>query len=65
MNWRQFVENQIQEIRKAVNPQENALVAQSGGVDSSATTMLAYRALCDQLRAVFIDTGLMREGESQ
>lgn len=65
MDWKQFIKNQIQEIRKAVNPQESAVVALSGGVDSGATAVLAHRAIGEQVRAVFIDTGLMREGEPQ
>jgi len=35
----------------------------SGGVDSSAVTMLGHRALGGRLRTVFVDNGLMREGE--
>lgn len=41
------------------------LVALSGGVDSSVVAVQAYQANSDQLRIVFIDTGLMREGEPQ
>ncbi|MHC4473671.1 MAG: GMP synthase (glutamine-hydrolyzing) [Planctomycetota bacterium] len=39
--------------------------ALSGGVDSSAVTMLAHRAVGDRLKTVFIENGLMREGEPQ
>jgi GMP synthase (glutamine-hydrolysing) len=39
------------------------LSAVSGGVDSSVATALVYRAIGDQLSAVFVDTGLLRQGE--
>jgi GMP synthase (glutamine-hydrolysing) len=40
-----------------------AINALSGGVDSSVVTMLGHKALGDSLRTVFIQNGLMREGE--
>jgi GMP synthase (glutamine-hydrolysing) len=42
-----------------------AINALSGGVDSSTVTMLGHRALGNQLKTVFIENGLMREGESE
>ncbi len=42
-----------------------AINALSGGVDSSLTTVLGHRALGNQLKTVFIDNALMREGEPQ
>ena len=44
---------------------EVAVNALSGGVDSSAVTMLGHRALGDRLKTWFIDNGIMREGEPQ
>ncbi len=41
----------------------NILIAVSGGVDSLVTAALIHRAVPEQLYSVFIDTGLMREGE--
>ena len=43
---------------------ECVLAAVSGGVDSSVATALVHRAVGDQLVAVFVDTGLLREGEA-
>ncbi len=40
-----------------------AVNALSGGVDSSAVTILAHRALGDRLKTYFIENGLMRPGE--
>ena len=42
-----------------------AISALSGGVDSSACTVLAHRALGSQLKVIFIDDGLMRRDEPQ
>jgi GMP synthase (glutamine-hydrolysing) len=57
-----FVDGKIREIRDAVGD-GRAINALSGGVDSSAVTMLGHRALGVRLETVFIENGLMREGE--
>jgi GMP synthase (glutamine-hydrolysing) len=59
-----FIEEKVKEIRKIVGPNK-AIVALSGGVDSSTTAVLAYKAIGKRLNAFFIDNGLMREGEPQ
>lgn len=59
-----FIEDKVAEIQAAVG-EATAINALSGGVDSSAVTMLGHRALGDRLRTVFIQNGLMREGESE
>ncbi|MGD9093052.1 MAG: glutamine-hydrolyzing GMP synthase [Anaerolineales bacterium] len=41
------------------------LSAVSGGVDSSVATAMVQRAVGDQLVAIFVDTGLLRRGESK
>ena len=62
MDKKKFVEKQIREIKRTVGA-EKAISALSGGVDSSACTVLAARALAKQLRVIFIDDGLMRDDE--
>ncbi len=64
MNVRKFIETQVEEIRKTVGDGK-AISALSGGVDSSACTVLAHRALGPQLKSIFFDTGLMRAGEPE
>lgn len=64
MNVKKFIEAQVEEIRKTVGDGK-AISALSGGVDSSACTVLAHRALGPQLKSIFFDTGLMRAGEPE
>ncbi|MGD8388147.1 MAG: ATP-binding protein [Desulfobacteraceae bacterium] len=59
-----FIEAQVGSIQEAVG-YGTAINALSGGVDSSTVTMLGHRALGERLRTVFIDNGLMREGEPE
>jgi GMP synthase (glutamine-hydrolysing) len=62
MKIKEFVQDKVTEIQKTVGSGE-AISALSGGVDSSTCTVLAWRALGDRLKVIFIDDGLMREGE--
>lgn len=57
-----FVDDQVRLIRERVKG-KRAIAAISGGVDSSVSTALAHRAVGDQLTAIFVDTGMLREGE--
>ncbi len=61
---KKFVENSIKEIRNRVK-NGKAIIALSGGVDSSVCTVLAYKAIGDRLTPVFVDTGLLRAGEPE
>ncbi len=60
----EFIATQQAAIKTAAGD-EAVINALSGGVDSSVVTMLAHRALGDQLKSYFIENGLMREGEPQ
>ena len=64
MDMKIFIEEKIEEI-KATAGSEKAISALSGGVDSSTSTVLAHRAIGDNLKVIFIDDGLMREDEPQ
>jgi GMP synthase (glutamine-hydrolysing) len=59
-----FIREKVGAISEAVGG-GMAINALSGGVDSSTVTMLGHRALGQRLKTVFIDNGLMREGEPQ
>jgi len=59
-----FIATQVSEIRSAVGD-GLAINALSGGVDSSAVTLLGHRALGDRLLTYVIQNGLMREGEPE
>jgi len=59
-----FIEEQVAAIRAAVG-EGRAIIACSGGVDSTTAAVLASRALGDRLLGVYVDTGLMRKGETE
>ncbi len=62
MNAERFIEEAIEEIRRDVPGR--AIIGLSGGVDSSVCAILAHRALGDRLVPVYVDSGLMRQFES-
>lgn len=64
LNPQEFIERKVKEISSKVGD-GLAINALSGGVDSSAVTVLAHRALGNNLKTYFIENGLMREGEPE
>lgn len=64
LNTDDFIAQKVAEIAATVG-QGLAINALSGGVDSSTVTMLGHKALGERLLTVFIDNGIMREGEPQ
>lgn len=65
-NWtpNAFINENIEKIRKQVGNQK-VLLGLSGGVDSSVTAALLYKAIGKQLLPIFVDTGLMRYNEAE
>ncbi|MFH0896657.1 MAG: glutamine-hydrolyzing GMP synthase, partial [Candidatus Bathyarchaeota archaeon] len=65
-NWKpaSLIEKAINEIKEAIGGKK-AIIALSGGIDSSTATMLASKAIGNNLIAVFVDHGFMREGEPE
>jgi len=63
-NPQEFTEKQVVNIRKLVR-NEKALVAVSGGVDSTTSAVLTHRAIGRNLLCVILDNAFMREGEPQ
>jgi GMP synthase (glutamine-hydrolysing) len=62
MNAERFIEEAIAKIKHDVPGR--AIIGLSGGVDSSVCAVLASRALGDRLVPVYVDSGLMRQFES-
>jgi GMP synthase (glutamine-hydrolysing) len=58
-----FVKEQVEEIQETVDGP--AIIACSGGVDSTVAAVLAGKAVPQHLTAIFVDTGLMRKDEPQ
>ena len=58
-----FVQTAVAAIRAQVGAR-HVLCALSGGVDSSVTAALLQRAIGPQLHCVFVDNGLLRQGEA-
>lgn len=63
-NMKNFVEDQVDKIRKQVGDKK-VLLALSGGVDSSVVAALLIKAIGKQLVCVHVNHGLMRKGESE
>ena len=58
-----YKDEAIRKIREQVGS-DKVICGLSGGVDSSVAAVLIHEAIGDQLTCVFVDTGLMRMGES-
>lgn len=63
-NMKNFVEDQVELIRKQVGDKK-VMLALSGGVDSSVVAALLIKAIGKQLVCVHVNHGLMRKGESE
>lgn len=64
VNAEKFIPQAIQEITRDAG-EEKVVIALSGGVDSSVCAALAAKAIGDRLIPIYVDTGLMRKGETE
>ncbi|MGB3722110.1 MAG: glutamine-hydrolyzing GMP synthase [Pacificimonas sp.] len=60
----EFRDQKIAEIREQVGDRK-VICGLSGGVDSSVAAVLIHEAIGDQLTCVFVDHGLLRQGEAE
>ena len=63
-NMKNFIEDQVELVRKQVGDKK-VLLALSGGVDSSVVAALLIKAIGQQLVCVHVNHGLMRKNESE
>ena len=63
LNPEKFIKDKVEDIRNTVGD-GIAINALSGGVDSSVVTLLGHRALKERLLTIFVQNGIMREGEA-
>ena len=61
---KEYIGNLIKDIKDSIGD-EKAICALSGGVDSSVAVLLVHRAIGDNITSVYIDSGLMRDGETE
>ena len=59
-----FAEEAVATVRERVGPTGTVICGLSGGVDSSVAGFLVHRAIGDRLTCLFVDNGLLREGEA-
>lgn len=59
-----IIEEQVALIRERVRD-ERVICGLSGGVDSSVAAALVHEAIGDQLTCIFVDHGLLRQGEAE
>ncbi len=58
-----FIDQEVQRIATLVGPERRAICGLSGGVDSAVAASLVHRAIGDRLACIFVDHGLLRQGE--
>ena len=61
---RSFIKSSVEEIRSTVGDKK-VILGLSGGVDSSVAALLLHKAVGRQLTCIFVDNGLLRQGEAE
>ena len=59
-----FIDTAIQKVKDQVSG-GRVVMGVSGGVDSTVAAELIHRAVGDNIHSIFVDTGLLREGEAE
>ncbi len=62
-NPEKFTHESVEKLKTELS--DKAIIAASGGVDSTVAAVLAAKAVKDNLLAIYVDTGYMRLGESE
>ena len=59
----EFIEESIEQMKATID--DIAIIACSGGVDSTVAAVIANKAVGDLLHCVYVDTGFMRKNETE
>ena len=62
MQTQMLVDEAVGELKSRID--DTAIIACSGGIDSTVAAVLAHKAVGSLLHCVYVDTGLMRKGET-
>jgi GMP synthase (glutamine-hydrolysing) len=60
-----FLEESIAKVAKQVSTDANVICGLSGGVDSSVAAVVVHKAIGARLHCIFVDNGLLRQGEAK